>query len=54
VLPQLRKGDTYAVTLTVNVTAVSGATLSNTATTVSNMQDFVQDNNKGTLTTKVN
>jgi uncharacterized repeat protein (TIGR01451 family) len=54
VLNQLEKGDTYSVKLTVKVNAVAGTTLSNTATTVSNMQDFVQSNNKGTLTTKVN
>ena len=53
-LPQLNKGQTYTVALTVKVNAVAGTTLSNTATTVSNMQDFVQSNNKGTLFTKVN
>ena len=53
-LPQLNKGQTYTVTLTVKVNAVAGTTLSNTATTLSNMQDFVQSNNKGTLVTKVN
>ena len=53
-LSQLNKGQTYTVTLTVKVNAIAGTTLSNTATTVSNMQDFVQSNNKGTLTTKVN
>ena len=53
-LPQLNKGQTYTVTLTVKVNAAEGTTLSNTATTVSNMQDFVPSNNKGTLTTKVN
>jgi len=52
-LPTLEKGATYTVTLTVKVNAVAGTTLSNTATTVSNMQDFVQSNNKGTLTNKV-
>jgi len=53
-LPQLNKGQTYTATLTVKVNAPSGTTLSNTATTTSNMQDFVPSNNKGTLTTKVN
>ena len=52
-LQKLEKGATYTVTLTVKVNAAAGTTLSNTATTVSNMQDFVQSNNKGTLTTKV-
>jgi hypothetical protein len=54
VLPQLNKGQSYTVRLTVHVNAVAGTTLSNTATTVSSMQDFVPANNKGTLTTKVN
>jgi uncharacterized repeat protein (TIGR01451 family) len=53
-LPKLEKGGTYTVTLTVKVNAVAGTTLSNTATTVSNTQDFVPGNNIGTLTTKVN
>jgi uncharacterized repeat protein (TIGR01451 family) len=53
-LPKLEKGGTYTVTLTVKANAVAGTTLSNTATTVSNMQDFVPSNNKGTLTTMVN
>jgi uncharacterized repeat protein (TIGR01451 family) len=52
-LAQLEKGQTYSVTLTVNVNAAAGSTLSNTATTVSNMQDFVPSNNSGTLTTHV-
>jgi Domain of unknown function DUF11/Beta-propeller repeat len=54
VLPQLNKGQTYTVNLTVHVNAVAGTTLSNTATTNSCMQDLVPANNKGTLTTKVN
>ena len=54
VLNRLEKGHTYIVTLTVKVNAAAGSILSNTASTVSNMQDFVQSNNKGTLTTKVN
>jgi uncharacterized repeat protein (TIGR01451 family) len=52
-LPQLNKGATYTITLTVKVDAPSGTTLSNTATTLSNMQDFTTSNNKGTLTVKV-
>jgi hypothetical protein len=39
--------------LTVRVNAAAGTTLSNTATSVSNMQDFVPGNNTGTLTTIV-
>ena len=53
-LPQLNKGQTYTVQLTARVNAAAGTTLSNTGTTISNMQDFVPSNNKGTLTTKVN
>jgi uncharacterized repeat protein (TIGR01451 family) len=53
-LQRLEKGDTFVVTLTVNVNAPSGSTLTNTATTVSNMQDFVPANNKATYTSKVN
>jgi uncharacterized repeat protein (TIGR01451 family) len=52
-LPQLNKGATWNVTLTVRVNAAAGTTLSNTATSVSNMQDFVPGNNTGTLTTIV-
>jgi uncharacterized repeat protein (TIGR01451 family) len=52
-LTQLNKGQTYTVKLTVKVNAASGSTLSNTATTVSNTQDFVSSNNKGSLTIKV-
>ncbi len=52
-LPQLNKGQTYTVKLTVKVNSASGTTLSNTATTASSMQDFVTSNNKGTVTTKV-
>jgi uncharacterized repeat protein (TIGR01451 family) len=52
-LPQLEKGQTYTLTLTVLVSAAPGTTLSNTATTVSNMQDFIPSNNMGTLTTTV-
>jgi uncharacterized repeat protein (TIGR01451 family) len=52
-VPQLNKGQTYTVKLTVHVNAVAGTTLSNTATTVSSMQDLVSSNNKGTLTIKV-
>ena len=54
VLPQLNKGATWNVKLTVNVAAASGTTLSNTAATISNMQDFVIGNNSATITTKVN
>ncbi len=39
-LPHLDKGDTFIVSLTVKVNAPAGSTLSNTATTVSNMQDL--------------
>ncbi len=53
-LPQLNKGATWNVTLTVNVNAASGTNLSNTAAAISNMQDFVPANNSGTLTTHVN
>ena len=53
-LPQPVKGATWNVTLTVNVTAASGTTLSNTAAAISNTQDFVAGNNSGTLKTKVN
>ena len=53
-LPQLNKGATWNVTLTVNVNAASGTTLSNTAAAISNMQDFVPANNSGTLTMHVN
>jgi hypothetical protein len=35
------------------VNSASGATLSNTATVKSNMQDLVPANNSATLTTKV-
>jgi uncharacterized repeat protein (TIGR01451 family) len=52
-LQQLNKGDTFIVTLTVKVNAPSGTTLMNTATAVSNMQDFVPSNNKATFTSKV-
>jgi uncharacterized repeat protein (TIGR01451 family) len=54
VLPQLNKGATWNVKLTVNVAASSGTTLSNTAATISNMQDFVISNNSATITTRVN
>ena len=53
-LPQLNKGATWNVTLTVKVNAAKGTNLSNTAAAISNMQDFVPSNNSGTLTTKVN
>ena len=53
-LPQLNKGATWNVKLTVKVSAASGSTLSNTAAAISNMQDFVPGNNSGTLTTHVN
>lgn len=53
-LQQLGKGDTFTVTLTVNVNAAAGSTLSNTATALSNMQDFTLANNKATYTSKVN
>jgi uncharacterized repeat protein (TIGR01451 family) len=52
-LPQLNKGDTFIVTLTVKVNAAAGTTLSNAATAVSNMQDFIPSNNKATFTSKV-
>ncbi|MGC2604768.1 MAG: SBBP repeat-containing protein, partial [Silvibacterium sp.] len=52
-LLQLNKGDTWNVKLTVHVNAASGSTLSNTATTVSNTQDFTPANNTGTITTPV-
>jgi uncharacterized repeat protein (TIGR01451 family) len=52
-LPQLNKGSTWIVTLTVKVKAAAGSTLSNTATAASSMQDFVPRNNTGTLITKV-
>ncbi len=51
---RLEKGDTYTVKLTVKVNAAAGTMLSNTAASVSNMQDFVPGNNTGTLTTMVN
>ena len=50
---QLNKGDTWNVKLTVHVNAASGSTLSNTATTISNTQDFTPANNRGTITTHV-
>lgn len=53
VLAQLNKGDTYTVKLTVRVTAAAGSTIKDTASTVSNTQDFVKSNNTGTVTTKV-
>ena len=53
VLPQLNKGATWNVKLTVHVNAASGTTLSNTAATISNMQDFVIGNNSATTTTQV-
>jgi uncharacterized repeat protein (TIGR01451 family) len=54
VLPRLNKGATYTAKLTVKVHAASGSTVSDTATTVSNTQDFVPANNRGTITTQVN
>jgi uncharacterized repeat protein (TIGR01451 family) len=53
VLPQLYKGQTYRVTLTVRVNAASGTSITDTATTVSNTQDFYPANNTGKVTTKV-
>jgi uncharacterized repeat protein (TIGR01451 family) len=53
VLPELEKGHTWDVTLTVKVNAAAGTTLSNTAATISNMQDFEPGNNSGTITTHV-
>lgn len=52
-LGQLNKGDTYTVKLTVHVNAAAGSTIQDTASTVSNTQDFVKSNNTGTVTTKV-
>ena len=52
-LAQLNAGGTWTVKLTVNVAAGSGTTLSDSATTVSNMQDFVPANNSAKITTKV-
>jgi uncharacterized repeat protein (TIGR01451 family) len=52
-LPQLNKGATWNVNLTVKVNAAAGTTLSNTAATISNMQDFVISNNSATITTRV-
>ena len=54
VLPQLNKGATWNVKLRVHVNAASGAILSNTAATLSNMQDFVIGNNSAAITTQVN
>jgi uncharacterized repeat protein (TIGR01451 family) len=53
-LPQLNAGATWTVSLTVNVHAAAGSTLSNTAATISNMQDFVISNNSATNTIQVN
>jgi uncharacterized repeat protein (TIGR01451 family) len=53
VLPRLDKGATWTVYFAVIVYAPAGTTLSNTATTVSNMQDFVPANNSAMITTKV-
>ncbi len=53
-LPQLNQGATWTVYFAVIVNAPAGTTLSNTATAVSNMQDFVPANNTATVTTKVN
>jgi len=39
--------------LTIKVNALAGSTLSNTATTISNMQDFVPANNKATFSVNV-
>lgn len=52
-LAQLNKGSTYTVKLTVHVNAVAGLTITDTASTTSNTQDFVTSNNMGTVTTKV-
>jgi uncharacterized repeat protein (TIGR01451 family) len=53
-LRQLNKGATWNVNLTVKVNAAAGTTLSNTAATISNMQDFVISNNSAKITTRVN
>jgi uncharacterized repeat protein (TIGR01451 family) len=53
-LPQLNKGATWNVKCTVKVNATAGTALSNTAATISSMQDFVPANNVGTITTRVN
>jgi uncharacterized repeat protein (TIGR01451 family) len=50
---QLNKGATWSVKLTVHVIAKPGSTLSNTAATISNMQDFVTSNNSATVATRV-
>lgn len=49
----MNKSDTYTVKLTVRVNAAAGSTIKDTASTVSNTQDFVKSNNTGTVTTKV-
>ena len=54
VLAKLDKGATWNVKLMVHVNASSGAILSNTAATISNMQDFVISNNSAKITTQVN
>jgi uncharacterized repeat protein (TIGR01451 family) len=53
-LPQLDKGATWTVSIAVTVNAAAGTTLSNTAATISNMQDFVISNNSAVVTTHVN
>ena len=54
VVAKLDKGATWNVKLTVHVNASSGASLSDTAATISNMQDFVIGNNSAKITTQVN
>lgn len=56
VLPQQEKGQTYTITLTVQASPdlIPGSHIINTATVVSNTQDFVPGNNTGTITTQVN
>lgn len=52
-LARLNAGATWTVKLTVRVYASSGGTLSDRATAVSSMQDFVPGNNSVRITTKV-
>ena len=52
-LARLNAGATWTVKLTVRVAASSGASLSDRATAVSSMQDFVPGNNSVNIKTKV-
>jgi len=52
-LPQLNKGSTWTLKMTVKVIAPSGASIYNSAATMSNMQDFTISNNVGVITTPV-